>query len=32
MSKLHPWLALIALSIPRGAVNDSYGDWDRLIR
>ncbi|MEQ8899366.1 MAG: vitamin K epoxide reductase family protein [Roseovarius sp.] len=25
-------LALIALSIPRGAVHDSYGDWDRLIR
>jgi len=25
-------VALILLSIPRGAVRESYGDWDRLIR
>lgn len=25
-------LALIGLSIPRGAVHESYGDWDRWIR
>ncbi|WP_227420599.1 NAD-dependent epimerase/dehydratase family protein [Roseitranquillus sediminis] len=25
-------IALIALAIPRGSVNNSYGDWDRLIR
>ncbi|MDF0603722.1 vitamin K epoxide reductase family protein [Psychromarinibacter sp. C21-152] len=25
-------LLLIGLSVPRGAVHDSYGDWDRYIR
>ncbi len=25
-------IVLIALSIPRGPVHESYGDWDRLIR
>jgi hypothetical protein len=25
-------IALIALSLPRGAVHSHYGDWDRLIR
>ncbi len=25
-------LALIALSVPRGSVGGSYGDWDRFIR
>lgn len=25
-------IALILLSIPRGAVRESYGEWDRLIR
>ena len=25
-------LALIGLSIPRGVVHSSYGDWDRVIR
>ena len=25
-------LALIALSVPRGAISGSYGDWDRFVR